>query len=148
MFIGASPSSVGGGIRTTTLALNILFLIHYARGKKNIKIFKREIHEDDIIKSLAVTLFAVIICFTAVIILSITEDHSILAIIFEVCSAFGTTGLSIGITADLSIIGKWVIMILMFIGRIGLVSFFLMMRGKNSDNEGTYHYPKEKIIIG
>ena len=56
MFIGASPSSVGGGIRTTTLALNILFLFYYARGRKDIKIFKREIHEDDIVKSLGVLL--------------------------------------------------------------------------------------------
>lgn len=148
MFIGASPSSVGGGIRTTTLALNILFLYHFARGRKDIKIFKREIHETDILKSLAVTILAVIVCFTAVVILSITEEHSLLEIIFEVCSAFGTTGLSMGITADLSFIGRWVIMILMFIGRIGLVSLLLLLRGRGSDNEVNYHYPKEKIIIG
>lgn len=146
MFIGASPSSVGGGIRTTTLALIILFLFHFARGKRNIKIFKREIHEDDITKALAVTILAVIICFSAVLILVITEDHSLLSIIFEVSSAFGTTGLSMGITPDLSTIGKWVIMILMFIGRIGLVSFLLLLRGKKQDVN--YHYPKERIIIG
>ena len=67
MFIGASPSSVGGGIRTTTLALNILFLYHFARGRRDIKIFKREIHEDDIRKALAVTIFAILICFIAII---------------------------------------------------------------------------------
>lgn len=148
MFIGASPSSVGGGIRTTTLALNILFLYHFARGRKDIKIFKREIHETDILKSLAVTILAVMICFTAVVILSITEEHSLLEIIFEVCSAFGTTGLSLGITADLSSFGKWVIMLLMFIGRIGIVSWLLLLRGKGPDNEINYHYPKERIIIG
>ena len=146
MFIGASPSSVGGGIRTTTLAINILFLIHFARGKRSIKIFNREIHEDDISKALAVMLFAIILCFISIIILSVSEHHSLMAIIFEVCSAFGTTGLSMGITADLSTFGKWVIMILMFIGRIGLVSFFLLMRGKEQDVK--YHYPKERIIIG
>ncbi|MBB6443635.1 TrkH family potassium uptake protein [Bacillus benzoevorans] len=148
MFIGASPSSVGGGIRTTTLALNILFLYHFARGRKDIKIFRREIHETDILKSLAVTILAVIICFTAVVILSITEEHSLLEIIFEVCSAFGTTGLSMGITADLSFLGKWVIMLLMFIGRIGLVSLLLLLRGRGPDNEVNYHYPKENLIIG
>ena len=146
MFIGASPSSVGGGIRTTTLAINILFLIHFARGKRSIKIFNREIHEDDISKALAVMLFAIILCFISIIILSVSEQHSLMAIIFEVCSAFGTTGLSMGITADLSTFGKWVIMILMFIGRIGLVSFFLLTRGKEQDVK--YHYPKERIIIG
>ena len=146
MFIGASPSSVGGGIRTTTLALNILFLFYFARGKRNIKIFKREIHEDDITKALAVTIFAIILCFTSIIVLSITEQHSLIEIIFEVSSAFGTTGLSMGITPDLSTFGKWIIMILMFIGRIGLVSFFLLIRGKEQDVN--YHYPKERIIIG
>jgi Trk-type K+ transport system membrane component len=146
MFIGASPSSVGGGIRTTTLALNILFLFYFARGKRDIKIFKREIHEDDITKALAVTILASVLCFTSIIVLSITEQHSLIEIIFEVCSAFGTTGLSMGITPDLSIFGKWIIMILMFIGRIGLVSFFLLIRGKEQDVN--YHYPKERIIIG
>jgi len=146
MFIGASPSSVGGGIRTTTLAINILFLFHFARGKRSIKIFNREIHEADIAKAFAVMLLAIILCFTSIIVLSISEQHSLEAIIFEVCSAFGTTGLSMGITADLSTFGKWVIMILMFIGRIGLVSFFLLIRGKEQDVN--YHYPKERIIIG
>ncbi|KAA9021666.1 TrkH family potassium uptake protein [Niallia endozanthoxylica] len=146
MFIGASPSSVGGGIRTTTLAILILFLFHFARGKRHIKIFKREIHEEDITKALAVTILAVIMCITSVIVLSVTEKFSLLSIIFEVSSAFGTTGLSMGITPDLSTFGKWVIMALMFIGRIGLVSFLLILRGKEQDVN--YHYPKERIIIG
>ena len=146
MFIGASPSSVGGGIRTTTLAINLLFLYSFCTREAIIKIFKREIHEDDITKALAVMVLALILCFISIIILSVSEHHSLMAIIFEVCSAFGTTGLSMGITADLSTFGKWVIMILMFIGRIGLVSFFLLMRGKDQDVK--YHYPKERIIIG
>ena len=78
--------------------------------------------------------------------LSVSEQQSLLAIIFEVCSAFGTTGLSMGITPELTAFGKWVLMILMFIGRIGLVSFFLLLRGKDPDLN--YHYPKERIIIG
>lgn len=146
MFIGASPSSVGGGIRTTTLALNILFLYHFAKGNRNIKVFKREIHEDDIRKAIAVTFLATILCFTSIVILLITEKHTLLEIIVEVCSAFGTTGLSMGITSDLTTIGKLVIMILMFIGRIGLVSFLLILRG--NEQEVNYHYPKERIIIG
>ncbi|WP_338470005.1 TrkH family potassium uptake protein [Niallia sp. XMNu-256] len=146
MFIGASPSSVGGGIRTTTFALNLLFLYHFAKGRKDIKIFKREIYEDDVRKALAVTILSFMICFFAIIILSISESLPLLAIVFEVCSAFGTTGLSMGITTELTTFGKWVIMILMFIGRIGLVSFFLLLRGKEPDLH--YHYPKERIIIG
>ncbi len=146
MFIGASPSSVGGGIRTTTFAINLLFLFHFARGNRSIKVFKREIHEEDIIKSLVVTLMATIICFSAVVILSATENHDTLAIIFEVASAFGTCGLSMGITPDLTNIGKCIIIILMFIGRVGILSFLFMIGGK--EKSAKYHYPKERIIIG
>jgi Trk-type K+ transport system membrane component len=146
MFIGASPSSVGGGIRTTTFALNLLFLFHFARGNQTIKIFRREIHEQDIIKSLVVTIVATLICFTSVVILTLTESHSLIEIIFEVASAFGTTGLSLGITSELSSIGKCVIMILMFIGRVGILSFLFMIGGK--EKAANYHYPKERVIIG
>ncbi|MFC0273531.1 TrkH family potassium uptake protein [Metabacillus herbersteinensis] len=146
MFIGASPSSVGGGIRTTTFALNLLFLFHFAKGNKNVKIFKRELHEDDITKSLVVTMMAIILCFTSVLILSLTEHFDFVEILFEVCSAFGTTGLSMGITSDLSTIGKIIIMILMFIGRIGILSFLYLLGTR--ETKANYHYPKERIIIG
>ncbi|MEC2078482.1 TrkH family potassium uptake protein [Metabacillus fastidiosus] len=146
MFIGASPSSVGGGIRTTTFALNLLFVYHFAKGNKTIKIFKREIHEDDIRKSVAVTITAFLICFLSVLTLSITENFSLIEILFEVCSAFGTTGLSMGITPELSTIGKSLIISLMFIGRIGV--FFLLLLIGSKEKEANYHYPKERVIIG
>ncbi|MGM0902502.1 MAG: TrkH family potassium uptake protein [Bacillota bacterium] len=146
MFIGASPSSVGGGIRTTTFALNLLFLYHYARGNRSIKIFKRELTNEDVTKSLVVTTLAILICFTATVILRVTEEHELIAILFEVSSAFGTSGLSMGITPELSTIGKFVIIILMFIGRVGLVIFLLFIGGKGDKTQ--IHYPKEKVIIG
>jgi potassium uptake TrkH family protein len=146
MFIGASPSSVGGGIRTTTFAINILFLYHFARGNKNIKIFKREIHEDDIRKSLIVTIFAFFTCFISVFLLTITEDFTFMEIFFEVASAFGTCGLSMGITPDLSNFGKFLIMLLMFIGRVGILNFIFIIGKKGKD--ANYHYPKERLIIG
>ena len=146
MFIGASPSSVGGGIRTTTFALNLLFLFHFARGNKSIKIFKRELHEEDLMKSVVVTMMAVLICLLAVIVLSISEPFSLIEILFEVCSAFGTTGLSMGITPELSILGKVVIMIIMFIGRIGILTFLYLLGTK--ERKDNFHYPKERVIIG
>jgi potassium uptake TrkH family protein len=146
MFIGASPSSVGGGIRTTTFALNLLFLYHFARGNHSIKIFKRELTHEDVTKSLVVTTLAILICFTATVILRVTEEHELIAILFEVSSAFGTSGLSMGITPELSTIGKFVIIILMFIGRVGLVIFLLFIGGKGDKTQ--IHYPKEKVIIG
>lgn len=146
MFIGASPSSVGGGIRTTTFAIMMLFIYNYARGKRSIKVFKREIHEEDFVKALLVVSFSVILCFFSTAILLATEDFSMEAILFEVMSAFGTCGMSTGITADLSVFGKIVIMILMFIGRVGIISFIFMLGGKEKRDH--FHYPKERILIG
>lgn len=147
MFIGASPSSVGGGIRTTTFALNILFLYSFARGRKSIKVFRREIHDDDLQKSLAVTLMAFFICFISILTLTVSEPHlDFIAIMFEVSSAFGTTGLSMGITDELSTFGKIVIMLLMFIGRVGILAFLFMIGGR--ENKVKYQYPKERVIIG
>ncbi|MCM3569149.1 TrkH family potassium uptake protein [Neobacillus mesonae] len=146
MFIGASPSSVGGGVRTTTFAVNWLVIFSFARGRKNIKVFGRELHEDDIRKSFVVSFLAFFICFIAVIILSETEPFNMLEIMFEVSSAFGTTGLSMGITPDLSFTGKIIIIILMFIGRIGILSFiFIFNRGNKQES---YRYPRERVIIG
>lgn len=126
MFIGGSPNSMGGGIRVTTLVLNLLFIYNFAKGKHYIKVFNRELYQDDIMKSLAITLCAIVMCLVSIIIISISDkQQQLIAIFFEVCSAFGTVGLSMGITPDLSILAKCILMILMFIGRIGLSSFFL-----------------------
>ncbi|RXI96422.1 TrkH family potassium uptake protein [Anaerobacillus alkaliphilus] len=146
MFIGASPSSVGGGIRTTTFAIALLAIFSYSRGKKSVKVFRRELDPEDIIKSFVVICVAVFICGLAVVILSAYEPFPLMHIIFEVASAFGTTGLSMGITPELSDVGKQVIIVLMFIGRIGIFSFLYIVRGKEAHDH--FHYPKEKVIIG
>ncbi len=146
MFIGASPSSVGGGIRTTTFAIIILSTISFARGKTSTKVFNRELDPYDIHRSYIVMGVAVMLVSSAVIVLSAIEPFPLTSIIFEVFSAFGTTGLSMGITSDLSTPGKIVIILLMFIGRIGIFSFLFLMRRNNFDDR--YHYPKERVIIG
>src|SRR5699024_9302961 len=127
MFIGGSPNSMGGGIRTTTLALNVLFVYNFAKGKRDIKIFNRELHQNDILKSFAITLLAVFMCTVSIIAINFSDtQQELIAIFFEVCSAFGTVGLSMGITSDLSIFAKCILMVLMFIGRIGFTAFFLV----------------------
>lgn len=147
MFIGASPSSVGGGIRTTTFAIALLFLINFARGNNVINIFRREIKLIDVYRSYAVILLAAVMVMTALLILLITEkDVPVVALLFEITSAFGTCGMSLGITSDLSVIGKLIIMVLMFIGRVGLISFLYTLGGKT--NKKPYTYPKERVIIG
>ncbi|WP_438348472.1 TrkH family potassium uptake protein [Paenibacillus sp. FA6] len=147
MFIGGSPNSVGGGIRTTTFALNILFIYHFAKGNREIKIFNRELHQDDILKSLAITLLAIVMCCVSVIAISISDkEQQLIAIFLEVCSAFGTVGLSMGITPDLSIVAKCILMVLMFIGRIGLTSFLFVIGGQKKNAK--FHYPIERVITG
>jgi Trk-type K+ transport system membrane component len=86
-------------------------------------------------------------CFACVIFLTATEDVSLISIIVEVTSAFGTTGLSLGITSELSVIGKLIIALLMFIGRIGMLYTLLLFIPKETRDLG-YEYPTEKIIIG
>lgn len=146
MFIGASPSSVGGGIRTTTFAIMILAIYNYAKGRQTIKIFRREISTRDIIRSFIVGITALALCFSAIFTLTITEPFSIMALAVEVFSAFGTTGLSLGITADLSVVGRIVIMIMMFIGRIGIFSFLFIISGPPTKD--LYRYPEAQMPIG
>ncbi|RLL43998.1 TrkH family potassium uptake protein [Oceanobacillus piezotolerans] len=147
MFIGASPSSAGGGIRTTTFAIMLLAIYYFAKGDKTIKVFKREIADEDIIKSFIVFTTAMLLCIVSVIILVCMEPaFSLMEILFEVASAFGTVGLSLGITPDLSTGGKVVIMILMFIGKIGIFTFLFFIGGKTVKHK--HHYPKERLIIG
>lgn len=146
MFIGASPSSTGGGIRTTTFALVVIFIITYARGGKSIRIFKREIYDEDLLKAVTVTLMALILVFSSILLLTIREPYSLSQISFEVTSAFGTVGLSLGITSGLTTFSKIILMILMFIGRVGIIAFLFLFQSKKK--AGNYHYPKEKIIIG
>ncbi|MBC5635794.1 TrkH family potassium uptake protein [Ornithinibacillus sp. BX22] len=146
MFIGASPSSAGGGIRTTTFALAVIFIITYARGGSSIRIFRREIHEEDLMKAVTVTLMAIFMVFISVLFITTYEPFTITQILFEVTSAFGTVGLSMGITSELSTTTKIILMTLMFIGRVGILTFLFMF--KKTKRSGDYHYPKERISIG
>ncbi|MEH7500475.1 potassium transporter TrkG [Neobacillus drentensis] len=146
MFIGGSPSSASGGIRTTTFAIVILAIIFYAQGKSSIKIFRRELLSEDVLKSFIVIATGAFLCLFSILILSITEQGTVIEVIFEVSSAFGTNGLSLGLTPRLSTFGQILIIILMFIGRVGIVTCLLILRGKGSKEK--FKYPKEKVTIG
>ncbi|MGY3751090.1 TrkH family potassium uptake protein [Vagococcus acidifermentans] len=147
MFIGCSPSSVGGGVRTTTVAILGLYMLSFIKGEENVSIFGRRIDNRDIKKSIVVFNLSLIMCFVAVLILTVTEEQSFIAIVMEVASAFGTTGLSLGITGELTFIGKLVIAALMFIGRIGMLYTLMIFIPKEQQDKG-YTFPTEKIIIG
>lgn len=147
MFIGCSPSSVGGGIRTTTVAIIGLYLYSFLKSEDNINIFGRRIDQDDVRKSVVVFMLSLGMCFFCIVFLSATEEQTLISIIIEVTSTFGTTGLSLGITGDLSVVGKITIAALMFIGRIGMLYTLMLFVPKETRDLG-YEYPSEKIIIG
>ncbi|MYL61303.1 TrkH family potassium uptake protein, partial [Virgibacillus halodenitrificans] len=112
----------------------------------SIRIFKREVYEEDLLKAVTVVMMAVILVFFSVLIMTIVEPFSLTQILFEVTSAFGTVGLSLGITSEITTFSKIVLMILMFIGRVGIISLLFIF--KSNKKSGKYHFPKEKIIIG
>ncbi len=146
MFIGASPSSVGGGIRTTTLFVLVASVFAYMRGHKNVKVFGRELDEIDVTRSFLVFFVAITLVLGAVILLLWIENQPVQHVLFEVCSAFGTTGMSMGITTELSTPGKLILIIMMVIGRIGIINLLLLL--KRDERSSRYHYPKERVIIG
>ncbi|MGO3726537.1 TrkH family potassium uptake protein, partial [Staphylococcus carnosus] len=123
MFIGSSPSSVGGGIRTTTFAILILFIINFRNDTNSttIKVFNREIQPSDIQKTFTVFGVATILTSVAIILTSAFEGTklSFLQVFFEIMSAFGTCGLSLGASGDGNDFTKVILMLLMFIGRVG-----------------------------
>jgi len=146
MFIGASPSSCGGGIRTTTFAITILSMLASFRGRNEVTVFGRELYPEDIVKAFTVFSIAGMIVAGAMILLTALEPFTVGQIVFEVSSAFGTTGLSTGITGNLSTLGKLIIIILMFMGRIGIILLLLLFQGKSAVHR--IHLVKEKIIVG
>ncbi|WP_158736649.1 TrkH family potassium uptake protein [Alteribacillus sp. YIM 98480] len=150
MIIGASPSSVGGGIRTTTLAVMFLAIRSFALGKSDVKVFGREIHPEDKQKAFMVLSFFLFGLFAAVTLISAFEQGNrnveLIDIIFEASSAFGTCGLSTGVTPDLSHSSHILLMVLMFIGRVGILVFLFSVKKKETKSH--YKYPTERMIIG
>ncbi|ERJ13022.1 TrkH family potassium uptake protein [Haloplasma contractile] len=147
MFIGSSPNSAGGGIRTTTFIVVSLAIVSFAKGKDQVTLSGRSIKLKTIFKSFIVLVSAACIVFTSTLLLSLTESKEIHVILFEVCSAFGTTGLSLGITSELSDIGKIIIIMTMFIGRIGIIALLLSFKKKGGHYNGV-RYPEMDLIIG
>jgi len=146
MFIGASPGSTGGGIKTTTFAASLLAIVNTIRGKSNISVFRRSLPHDIIAKSFAIIGVSFFIVMSTTMILTITERFDFLSILFEATSAFGTVGLSMGITPELSKIGRMAITFTMFAGRVGpLTLAFALGRKKR---EVKFEYPKGKLMIG
>ncbi len=146
MWIGASPASTGGGIKTTTFALATLNIFTVARDSPYIEIGTRRIASDAVKRAFAIISISLVIIGTGILLLLIfNPEFSLIQIAFEVFSAYSTVGLSMGITAALSEHSKYVIIFIMFLGRIGLLN--LMIGLLRSMNQSAYQYPEENIMI-
>ncbi|MFH1710607.1 MAG: TrkH family potassium uptake protein [bacterium] len=146
MFIGASPGGTGGGIKTSTFAVLIGTIRATLKGLKDTVMFRRRIPHETVRRAFTITTLSVFIVVFAVLLLNYFEKFSLLESAFEVFSAFGTVGLSMGITPKLSSIGKLIIIVVMFIGRVGPLSLALTLLIQQK--EPKVEYPKEYISIG
>lgn len=147
MFIGASPGSTGGGIKTTTFYLLFKLSIATITGKKHIESGRNSIPFSLIDKATTVFLFAITLIFVSTFLLSITEDGiSFIDLLFEEVSAFATAGLSTGITSSLSPVGRIILIVSMFVGRIGPLTLGIALSKKVMTNK--YRYPNANIMVG
>lgn len=146
MWIGASPASTGGGIKTNTFAIATLNFLSLAQGKTKIEIFRREIADVSVRRAFAVIALSLLVIGTGVILISIFDsDKPLLDIAFECFSAYSTVGLSLGITAKLSAASKFVIIAVMFLGRISMLTLLIALFRKVKPHH--YKYPVEELTI-
>ena len=149
MFVGASPASTGGGVKTTTIAVLILTVKSFLLGKEDIEVFGRRITSSTVRKSVGIFFVGVLAVLTGILLIVLIEpEFDLLEASFEVVSALATVGLSIGGSPNLTSIGKLLIVIYMFMGRVGLLTIFLALVAKNTVNKQQIRYPEGRIIVG
>jgi trk system potassium uptake protein len=146
MFIGGSPGSTAGGIKTTTFGV-LVFIVFMGRNNfEDVTARNRTIPKSIVYQALVIFLFASFVVFTATMFLCLFQrDFAFIRLFYEVVSAFGTVGLSTGITESLSVNSKWVLMIVMFIGRIGSITIFSMLANREPLN---IKKAEERLIVG
>lgn len=156
MFIGASPGSCGGGIKTTTLALISAYTISKVKGKSRVNIFKKSIPPEAVNRSISLILVSICVVAVVLFMLLLSEStgssqitdrsKSFLAYLFETVSAFGTVGLSMGVTSELTAWSKCWLVITMLIGRVGVLTFSYIIIGNRIPNG--IEYSEENLMIG
>ena len=146
MFIGTAPTSTGGGIKVTTLALLVLVVVAQVRGQEEISAYGRRVPRQIAQKTLAVLSLSALLVVAATVALMVSDRLALLPAIFEITSAFGTVGLTLNVTPELSTFGKLLVAGVMFLGRVGPITLVLALAARQK-NRG-YAYPQEDIAIG
>ena len=137
-----------GGVKTTTLAILTLTVGAYLKGKSDTEVFDRKIREQNIRTAIVVMVLGFIALLVSSVALSLTMDAPFIDLIFEVTSALGTAGLSRGITGDLTLIGKIIIILDMYLGRIGPITLATAIVIRTRNAERNVHLAEENILIG
>ncbi|BCG59228.1 TrkH family potassium uptake protein [Paenibacillus sp. URB8-2] len=146
MFIGAAPGSTGGGIKVTTFALLIAAVYSRIRGREDVVLFRHRLSKESVYRAITMTLLSLLLVITATMLLSITEQADFLTVMFESVSAFGTSGLTMGLTTELSAAGKILVILLMFIGRTGPLTLAYALRP--TKGKELYRHPEGHMMIG
>lgn len=150
MFIGASPGSTGGGIKTTTAALILMTVVSVIKGREDTEIFKKRINKLLIYRAIAIAIISFSLVVLVTMILSITQkgDYSFITYLYEATSAFGTVGLSLGLTPNLTTIGKIAVLLTMYAGRVGPLTLAMAFAHKQKVSSSAIKYPEDKILVG
>ncbi|GBF51192.1 cation transport protein [Leptospira ryugenii] len=146
MWVGASPISTGGGVKTTTIAISFLNIVDQIRGKERLEIFHRSIAPSTIARASASIVLSLFVIFSAILSLLLCESAPFVDICFEVVSAFGTVGLTRGLTPVLSSSGKIILCFVMFVGRVGILTLLIAITRQTKNY--AYKYPVEYVVVG
>jgi trk system potassium uptake protein TrkH len=148
MFIGGSPGSTAGGIKTTTAGVVLFSVISVLRGSGDVNIFRKRLEIEVIFKAMAIFVLSLIIIICTTVILSVLGDATLLEYLFESTSAFGTVGLSLGITPALGSVSKTALIITMFMGRVGVLTMGMAITLRMQKSELKLKYPEAKVLVG
>ena len=152
MFVGASSASTGGGVKTTTAAMLVLVVVSVIRGRERISLFGREISADTARRSMAIVFIGLVMIVLSACVISTIEQGKgldMIDVLFETTSAFTTTGLSAAGTPTLSAASQWLLMPLMYLGRVGPLTLALALASRMESGPSVkVHFPEEKIMIG
>ncbi|MGO2213645.1 TrkH family potassium uptake protein [Psychrobacter alimentarius] len=146
MWIGASPNSTGGGIKTSTFAIALLNTLSLARGQNKVEVFKRQIAEISIRRAFSIMWLSLLVIGTGVTLISYDQPElDLIKVVFECFSAYSTVGLSLNLTTELSDFSKIVVSVIMFVGRVSMLTIFIALLKNRRPRH--YHYPTEEITI-
>lgn len=150
MFIGGSPGGTAGGIKTVTMSIIFIAILSALKGRNKMIIFNRHLKDEVLYKALAVIMLNLVMVIASTMILTISEGdikYQFLDYLFETASAVGTVGLTLGLTPQLTAVGKIVIICCMFFGRLGPITIALAFTSK-SDSKSMFNYPDENVLVG